>query len=795
MGMARPWAAVLGAVALAAGASHGGELLRNGSFLDQDAAAGPACWRVVDDGQRVELDQQQGALRVEITQARENDGQIGQRVERLPAGRAYVLSGRLRSTKPGIAYLQVKLHRGGREQQRLTASQRSETEWRDAELTFATGDADAVEVICRFRQRDDTLGQTVWFSGLQLREAEPPRLVRGEAVATFAAIGIGVEFSGGLSSQTTGRVRYRPEGDTLWREGPGLVPCIAERQLRGSLFGLTPDTAYEIECQLVDPAVQTAAPLVLHARTWQEQVPIAETRVLPAPDSGGVVKIDARGKPDAWILYRPAAEGPVEIAAAAKGEQALLITNAAYVIVEGVVLRGGRRDAVRVAKSQHVRIRHCDIAGWGDPGTAKEGLENGRFVDAAGRVINYHAGVRICEGSSQVVVEHCFIHSPRGTANSWAYGHPAGPQGVILDRTGGNNVVRYNDLIGSETHWWNDAIESIANGEVSGGPYRDTDIYGNVLAFSNDDGTELDGGQINVRYWHNWIAWALCGISCAPNRSGPSYVFRNVVATLGEERESTGSAFKMGGAALSPGLSVIAHNTIFGPGGGLRSVGYGNGPDRGAYVAMSRNNLFAGSGHQDLLNISNDPRNDFDYDLTSRGGVRLATGGETHAVTAAPTFVAAAQGDYRLADGSPGIDQGCPLPCLNDDFAGRAPDMGAFESGQGGPDFAPRPHALSVLPLRATAAAPPTGGQSSATVQLVAPPTVGKTWRAVPNSPWLSCTPARGATSGEPTPVRIEITADSRDKPRYRGAVTFRTDRGYVRTVMVEAGIPAASRH
>ena len=131
-------------------------------------------------------------------------------------------------------------------------------------------------------------------------------------------------------------------------------------------------------------------------------------------------------------------------------------------------------------------------------------------------------------------------------------------------------------------NWWNDAIESIANGDVSGGPYRDTDIYGNVLAFSNDDGTELDGGQINVRYWHNWIAWALCGISCAPNRSGPSYVFRNVVATLGEERESTGSAFKMGGAALSPGVNFIAHNTIFGPGGGLRSVGYGQGPDRGA---------------------------------------------------------------------------------------------------------------------------------------------------------------------------------------------------------------------
>jgi len=648
-----------------------------------------------------------------------------------------------------------------------------------------------VEVICRFRQIPETLGQTVWFSDLRLSEAGAPSLVCGEAVATFESIGVCVDFAGGLGSKTVGRVRYRPEGSSDWREGLDLVPCVPERQLRGSLFGLKPDTEYEIECRLVDPAFESAAPLVLCARTWPEEVPIAEVRALPAPESGGMVRIDAQGKPDGWILYRPATGGTAAIDGGTTSDHALLIANAAHVIVEGFEVRGGRRDAVRVAKSHHVRIRHCDVAGWGDPGTAKDGLEQGRFVDAAGRVINFQAGVRVCDGSSQVVVEHCFIHSPRGTANSWGYGHPAGPQGIILDRTNGNHVVRYNDLIGSERHWWNDAIESIANGEVTGGPYRDTDIYGNVLAFSNDDGTELDGGQINVRYWHNWINGALCGISCAPNRSGPSYVFRNLVATLGEERGSTGSAFKMGGgAAHSPGMNIIAHNTVFGPGGGLRSVGFGSGSDRGGYIAISRNNLFAGSGHQDVVNISNDPRNDFDYDLTSRGRVRLATGGETHAVTEAPTFLAAAEGDFRLAAGSAGIDQGCVLPGLNDGFVGHAPDMGALEAGQAGPDFPPRPHGLSVLPLRAASAAPVAGGASSVTVRLVAPPSVGNTWRALPNSPWLSCTPSQGATGDEPAIVRIEIADDGREKAGYRGAVTFRTDRGFVRTVMIDAGSP-----
>ncbi|MCL4206400.1 MAG: hypothetical protein KJ000_28295 [Pirellulaceae bacterium] len=121
MNRTRQWLAIFGMVWLVAGAAEGADLLRNGSFREQDAAGQPAGWRVADDGQRVELDTQEGVLRVGIAKAGQNDGQIGQRVEGLPPGRAYVLSGRLRSSKPGIAYLQVKLHRDGREQQRLTA--------------------------------------------------------------------------------------------------------------------------------------------------------------------------------------------------------------------------------------------------------------------------------------------------------------------------------------------------------------------------------------------------------------------------------------------------------------------------------------------------------------------------------------------------------------------------------------------------------------------------------------------------------------------------------------------------
>jgi hypothetical protein len=44
-------------------------------------------------------------------------------------------------------------------------------------------------------------------------------------------------------------------------------------------------------------------------------------------------------------------------------------------------------------------------------------------------------------------------------------------------------------------------------------------------------------------------------------------------------------------------------------------------------------------------------------------------------------FVQRAAGDYRLAPDSPAIDAGVPLPGYNDGFTGKAPDLGALESG------------------------------------------------------------------------------------------------------------------
>ncbi len=660
------------------------------------------------------------------------------------------------------------------------------------------GEIDEVRISTVPRRIGDIHG--TWLSGRvgdyraikpEITFPQPPRtwddrrvwIKSVKAVPTFNSIGLYVSYQGDVNLNSRCEVRYRARDERKWRRGLDLIRCPDDSEFRGSLLILKPGTAYEIKIVPIDPDLsgEYPEPIELRERTWDEEVPIGRVERLRPGLIDEPLIITDRGKPDGWILYTPPEGKESVIDVGTRAPEAILIRDAAYVIVRNLMIRGGTKHGINIVSSHHIWVQRCDISGWGEIG--KPGPD-GRMVDGTGRVINLQAGVRVGPECSQVSVEHNFIHSPRGSANSWALGHPAGPQGVILWETGGNNVVRYNDIIGCEGHRWNDGIESVANGSVLGGPYRDTDIYGNIIMFANDDGIELDGGQINVRCWHNRIEWTLCGISCAPCIKGPSYVFRNLIANLGDERGMTVAAFKMGGGhRLSPGLNLILHNTVYGRVRGLCSVGYGG--DSG-YHAISRNNLFAGpKSYVDILDKSDPPVSDFDYDLLGRGGLKAPQGGEEHDITDPPILKGEEIGDYRLAPGSPGWDAGLLLPGVNDDFIGKGPDMGAFE-GDSPRFFPPRPDGMGIWPPRVFTRAV-RGERRRIDIELIIPSSAGRWWKAISNAPWLRCEPEMGESRGVPQKVSLILRINGESKPGLkRGAVTFRTDLGYNRTIPVE---------
>ena len=82
-----------------------------------------------------------------------------------------------------------------------------------------------------------------------------------------------------------------------------------------------------------------------------------------------------------------------------------------------------------------------------------------------------------------------------------------------------------------------------------------------------------------------------------------------------------------------------------------------------------------------------------------------ATGQDTHSVlvdydvfvkVAPPgpdprTLYKPADFDFQLRPGSAAVDAGVRLTGINDDFTGRAPDLGAYEAGRPVPHYGPRP--------------------------------------------------------------------------------------------------------
>jgi len=60
-------------------------------------------------------------------------------------------------------------------------------------------------------------------------------------------------------------------------------------------------------------------------------------------------------------------------------------------------------------------------------------------------------------------------------------------------------------------------------------------------------------------------------------------------------------------------------------------------------------------------------------------------------LTARGNDVIPAKIDLRLKEGSAAVDAGEVLPNINDGFAGKVPDLGAYELGADLPPYGPRP--------------------------------------------------------------------------------------------------------
>ncbi len=588
--------------------------------------------------------------------------------------------------------------------------------------------------------------------------AEPPKVT---VTPLFHSVGICWRDG---SSNPVNLFFHKENGE--WQRGCPPVFISEEAGFRGSIVMLDEASNYELKIE------DTSGKLLAQEkfRTWSSEVPVARTVELSPENFNGTLRITEQGTPEGWIRYtaRPG------FVLSNDGSGSLIeLNNAAYVLIDGLTLKGGAAHAIHVKNSEFIRIVNCDISGWGRIGKQRFDID-GKFYDENGKAVNFDGGIHI-NRSRGTVVERCYIHDPRSTANAWFYSHPAGPEGIMISYPT-STVIRYNDIIGSDHHRWNDAIEGAGNFKPDGGFNRDADIYGNFLAFSNDDSIELDGGQQNVRCFFNRFEGWYCGVSIQGCTGGPSYVFRNLLLRGSDRFGSTGQAIKTSSSRSGVNAtSFLYNNTVYGPGKGFGMLPH--------LKIVALNNLF--TDRNTVQRPAASPQSIQDYNLLP--APIEPTG--AHTIFGDPGLTDPDAGIFTLRADSRAANAGTPI----DNFLpSDSQDIGAFQTAH--------PLALPYRPVQVETdrgvldfgALPEDGVPVMKFTANAAGTDMPFQIRQNDDSDWFEVSPASGILrSGEPQEFQVKLLPEKMNQRRFfRGALLVRFADGFSRPLSIYAENP-----
>jgi hypothetical protein len=421
----------------------------------------------------------------------------------------------------------------------------------------------------------------------------------------------------------------------------------------------------------------------------------------------GTYLLTAKGTPDRPIVIKGAGDG--EVIFDGDGAFRLFdVMGADYNIFEGLTIRNaevafwaGVKD---VAGSKGLTVRNCRIENVGIGINAQ------------------YAGSKDFYIADNIFLGREDRHRVLGWANPGIYGaHPINSY-YAIKVYGSGHVIAHNAVA-----FFHDGISVCTHGIPE--PERDLwavaiDIYENDIHVTGDDFIEADGGVHNIRVMRNrGVNAAHTALSAQPIFGGPAYYIRNVVY-------NTPVALKFS----NPAGVYVLHNTIIAE----------DRTDQQVSNAHFANNLFLGTDASVGIAVLGGPTaySTYDYDgfrpnpgaqvqyswLGPRPGMQVdydrpqnqtqtfktlaelaaATGQETHGIEvdydifenlrppATPDSskpgapYEAVNLNFQLKAGSKAVDAGVRIPNVNDGFAGRAPDLGAYEVGKPAPVYGPR---------------------------------------------------------------------------------------------------------
>ena len=509
---------------------------------------------------------------------------------------------------------------------------------------------------------------------------------------------------------------YRMAGAEKWLKGMPLIRVPSDdtgqfthptfrwdNKLSGSILDLRPNTEYEIRLQLSDPDGGKGEKIVrartrpvprpavdapvkkVNPNTFEDSVLTARPGdiLLLTPGYYGDFSLLRDGEPGRPIVIR--ADGSHPVINSTFDEVSL--QQRKHVILEGVTVNG----SVNLRFAEDVAVRHCKV--------------NARY----GIIAKESPGCKNCYIADNTITSTIpWVNASIGSGSIWGGAANVG-EGVEI--TGPGNVVCFNRVSGyrdcmsfMEDLWVYDQIC--------------IDFYNNDIAVGPDDGIEADFAMNNCRIMRNRITNCGMGLSSQPGLGGPTYFIRNVMYNIAMsafklERYSVGNIF-LHNTAVKAGdgfseqhgqgsyfRTVFENNLCLGGTGGGRQGRYSNGTGMAVFLPGFNNTCVfdyngVGSWKMPFSGMIGNRK------FADLAGLRTLTGG-SHSVKVDlntfkeglafpdPVYPERQPADLRLRPGSPAVDAGVVIPGVNDNFTGKAPDLGAYELGQETPHYGPRP--------------------------------------------------------------------------------------------------------
>ncbi len=672
--------------------------------LSQWEEGSPSAWSIWTKGQEIVMSEGPApdGQSLQMTLKKAYGKKSGEIIQRVPvkADTRYRLTGKVKGDGKGL--VQIKRLRDKNELSRNSSKEIQTEEWTDVEVTVNSGAANQLMVVLRWNQEEESLGRSVAFADLQLvelgeltheGEEVPPRIV-----ATYNSLGMYWKPTGATQKREV-TVHYRVTGTEEWKEALPLWFDTMEHsgdveqhtaEYRGSILLLDSDTAYEVKLNLEDGVER-----MVSARTRSDDFKIAKTVTLPATPEGIYTITEGGNAEDGYVLY----QAPPDTVWDANDElEHQVKIDASHVIFRGLTLKGAQVHGIVLGDVIDVVIENCDISGWG----ATRDNGQARNLNAA-----IFAKSRILE---RITIQNNDLHHPRSDSNSWNQkrpgsnsSHPEGPQAVVFFGGEGGHVIRFNRVYSDLDHMFNDGMGEVHNFGYGGFPVKDSDIHDNYVSHCWDDALEIEGADMNVRVWNNYMHETYGAIGAAAPSLGPLYIFRNVYAVSRKHNGTEPNDYrghylvKLGNEKpqWTHGRMYIFHNTTLQPPAFPGFSDATSGAQSGIVFTsnkktqqniVSRNNLLDMRKESDwaIKDTQLTPTNDFDYDMHD-GRTMYKEGSGLNNITAGPTYQRTANGLLELVPGTPGHDAGVRIPNVNDGFVGDAPDIGAVETG-GGPD-------------------------------------------------------------------------------------------------------------